>query len=431
MIVFLKILAVLGLVFLNGFFVAAEFAIVKMRETRLIELSDEGNVRARVARSLVEKLDAYLSATQLGITIASLGLGWIGEPFVSHQLEPLLKIIGVVNPAAVSTISFAAGFLIITFLHIVFGELAPKSLAIQRTEPTTLWVSIPLRLFYWAFFPAIWILNEAAAGALRLVGIRPASEEELAHSEAELVMLLSESARGGHISEQEKAISGRALRLAEMKVRQIMAPRNEVVYFSLQDPLETHLAKARRHNFARYPLCETDLDSVIGMVHIRELFWMMQEGGEQDLRALALELLIVSEDDSLERVLHRFRDTHTHLAVVVDEMGSVSGVVTLEDVIEQLVGPIQDEFDRERPWLKKTGEGEYETSGRAPLTVLSERLGIEFEKNNVVTLSGYFTERLGRFPREGDTLEAGGWRISVTRTEGIKVRSCRIQKIGV
>ncbi len=429
MIVLLKVLAVLALVFMNGFFVASEFAIVKMRETRLVELAELGNIRAKVARGLVKQLDAYLSATQLGITIASLGLGWVGEPLVSHQLEPLLGYIGIENPAAVTSVSVITGFIIISFLHIVLGELAPKSLAIRRTEETSLWVSIPLRLFYWTFFPAIWVLNGAAIGVLRLFGLQPATDEELVHSEAELMMILSESARGGHISEQEKMISGRALRLADMKAMEVMVPRNEVVYFTLDEPLEDQLDKARRHNFARFPLCETDLDSMVGMVHIRDLFWAMRETGKPDLRSVSREIPVVSEGESLEKVLHRLREAHIHMALVVDERGVVSGVVTLEDIIEQLVGQIQDEFDRETPWLKKVDEDTYDATGRVPLASLSDKLAIQFENQNIVTLSGYITEKLGRFPREGDLVMIGDWKITVKKMDALKIRTCRIEKI--
>lgn len=427
--IFLKIVALFALVLLNGFFVASEFAIVKIRETRLVELAVGGNLRARVARNVVRQLDAYLSATQLGITIASLGLGWLGEPLVSSQLEPFLHRSGVESEAMVTSISFAVGFAIITFLHIVFGELAPKSLAIRRPEETTLWVAIPLRLFYWTFFPAIWVLNWVAIGTLRLIGITPAKEDELAHSEAELLMILSESARGGHISEQEKIISERALRFADLKARQIMIPRGEVIYFSLADSLEQSLTKAWRNNFARYPLCETDLDSVVGMIHIRDVLWMLQKKGEVDLESVAHEVVVVSEEESLEIVLQKFRSTHIHMALVADEVGVVSGLVTLEDVLEQLVGEIQDEFDRESPLIKKIGELAYEASGRIHLTVLEAKLGIEFGDDDVVTLSGYVTERLGRFPGVGDSIDVGDWRVVVTRAEALKVRTLRLEQI--
>jgi len=429
MIIALKVIVILFLVFLNGFFVASEFAIVKIRETRLVELAEAGNLRARVAEVLVSHLDAYLSATQLGITIASLGLGWLGEPMVSHQLEPLLYKLGIESETVVTTISVATGFTIITFLHIVFGELAPKSLAIQQPESTTLWISIPLRFFYWMLFPAIWVLNNAAIGSLKLMGIRPASEKELAHSEAELKMILSESARGGHISEQEKAISGRALRLADLKVRQVMVPRNEVIYFSLDEDLDRQLAKARRHNFARYPLCETGLESVAGMIHIRDVFWMMREGLEFNLKSIAHEIIVVSEEDSLEYVLRRFRDSHLHMAMVTDDQGAVSGVITLEDVLEQLVGQIQDEFDKESPWLKRIDEGIFEVAGRTPLTWLNERVGLDFGENDVVTLSGYITDRLGRFATAGDEIEVDGWKIMVIKTDALKVSVSRLERL--
>jgi CBS domain containing-hemolysin-like protein len=408
--------------------VASEFAIVKIRETRLIELAKQGKLRARVARNIVKSLDAYLSACQLGITIASLGLGWLGEPMVAEQLEPLLHHLNIKNPAVVTSISVITGFSIITFLHIVLGELAPKTLAIRRAEGTALWTAIPLQLFFWTFLPIIWALNHAANATLKVFGIAPAHENELAHTEGELIMILSEAARGGHISEREKRISERALRLADLKVRQIMIARGEIAYFSLADPLDRNLAKARRGNFARYPICETDLDKVMGMVHIRDVFWMLREKGEVELKDLVREILVVSEEESLEIMLERFQTAHIHLALVVDEMGTVSGMVTLEDVLEQLVGAIQDEFDSETPWIKQSGPDSYEVAGRAPLAKLRRRIAIELDDQDAITLSGYFTERLGRFPRVGDQLQAGEWTVSVIKTDGLKVGSAIITK---
>ncbi|MFO8058974.1 MAG: hemolysin family protein [bacterium] len=429
MVFLLKIVSFLFLILLNGVFVSSEIAIVRIRETRLKELSDAGNFRARVAQSLVRNLDAYISAIQLAITMINLALGWLGEPLVSSQLKPVLHALGIESAAVVKSLSIGLGFTIITFLVIVFGELAPKSIAIRRTEGVTLWVALPLRIFHWIFFPAVWLLNTAATGVLRLLRIELADESDLAHSESELLMILSQSARGGLISEQEQKISERALVFTSYPAKKIMTPRNEIVYFSLLDPLSVNLDKARRNNYARYPLCESDLDSVTGMVHIRDALWMMREGRGEDLRTVARELLIVSEEERLERLLKRFRDAHIHLALVVDDTGAVAGLVTLEDVIEQLVGQIQDEFDRETPMLKKLSDRAWEVSGRAPLTLLQQRLGLEFEDTDAVTVSGYLTEKLGRFPAADDELEVDGWRFQVIRMDALKVRTCRVSKI--
>jgi CBS domain containing-hemolysin-like protein len=430
MIILLKIAAVVALVLANAFFVASEFAIVKIRETRLLELAEGGSLRARIGLTLVHNLNASLSATQLGITIVSLALGWLGEPLVAEQLEPVLRFLGVHNEAAVRSVSVVVGFTLISFVVIVFGEQAPKSLGIIRAEGTTLMIAAPLRLFHFAFYPVIWLLNMSSNLALRLVGISAAGEDAVAHSESELRMILSESARGGHISEREKRISERALRLSELTARQVMVPRNEVVYFSLAEPLAASLAKARRDNYARYPLCETDLDSAFGIVHLRDLLWLCGREPGPDLRALARELILFSEDDNLEVVMQRFRDSHIHLGLVVDEMGVVSGLVTLENVLEQLVGEIQDEFDREPPWVKKLDDGGYEVQGRTPLTVLRERLELEISDEDAVTLSGFVTGQLGRFPREGDRVELTDWVIAVTKVEGLKATSCRVERRG-
>jgi CBS domain containing-hemolysin-like protein len=270
--IMLKLFSVAALVLANGFFVAAEFAIVKVRSTQIEPLARRGNRRARLAQHMIAHLDAYLSATQLGITFTSLGLGWVGEPFVAQWIEPLLRRGNIGSDVVLHSVSFALAFGLITFLHIVFGELAPKSLAIQKAKATTLWVAAPLNLFYVVFKPAIWLLNSAANLVLKMIGLHAATESDRAHSEEELRLLLAGS-QEKEVSPLARRLALRAFDLRKSIVRQIMAPRRQIHYLDLKRPMEDNLRLARQSKHTRFPLCDGGLDNVVGLVHIKDLLW--------------------------------------------------------------------------------------------------------------------------------------------------------------
>jgi CBS domain containing-hemolysin-like protein len=418
---------VFALVFLNGFFVAAEFAIVKVRSTQIESLVREGSKRASVARNVIAHLDAYLSATQLGITLASLGLGWIGEPFVAHLLEPMFQLLGISQPPVVTTVSFGVAFSIITFLHIVLGELAPKSLAIQRAQKTTLTVAAPLHLFFVVFKPFIWSLNGTANFFLRLVGIQPVSEGELAHSEEELRLLLS---KGKTISSTGKSILLRAMELRNRTVREVMVPRTDVVFLSTGKSIEENIAIAQESQFTRYPLCEKDLDTVIGMIHLKDLFKVQdREGKSGDLLRIKREMLFVPETTPLEKILNTFLTRRVLMAIAVDEYGGTAGLVTLENVLEELVGDIRDEFDVEPLMVQKVSDTEYLVDGTMPLHDFARMFDVVPDSRDVVTVSGYVIQILGRVPERGAMLQLGGWRGTVEATGTKKVRTLRIKKM--
>ncbi len=424
--IILKISTVFGLVFLNAFFVAAEFAIVKVRATQIEPLVRAGLGKARVAQNVLMHLDAYLSATQLGITLTSLGLGWVGEPFVAHLLEPLLVIFGITQPALVTTLSFVTGFLLITFLHIVLGELAPKSLAIQRARAVTLAIAAPLHWFFLVFRPFIWMLNGAANFFLRLVGIQPATEGELAHSEEELRLLLS---KGTTLSSIGKNISLRAMELRERTVREVMVPRTGLVVLETTRSLEQNTAVALENQFTRYPLCESNLDNVIGMIHLKDLFKLKGESGSGTrLQEIKREMLFVPETMSLERTLNLFLTKRVLMAIAVDEYGGTAGLVTLENVLEELVGEIRDEFDVEPIMVHKVHEREFLVDGAMPLLDFSRRFDIVPNSRDVATVSGYMIHLLGTVPRRGSALHIGPWLATVEVVDGIKVKTLRIAK---
>jgi CBS domain containing-hemolysin-like protein len=411
------------LVALNGFFVAAEFALVKVRPTQIEPLASEGVRRARVARHMVRHLDAYLSATQLGITLASLALGWIGEPAFAWIIRPLFGGFADDNPQLVTSMSVTVSFLVITILHIVLGELAPKSVAIRKAEGTTLVIALPLYVFYKITYPAIWVLNHTANFLLKLVGIAPVSEGELAHDEEELRLLLS-STNTSQISTQKRELLDNVFELSHRVARQIMLPRQDVVYLSTARPLAENLRIARRSGHTRFPLCEGDLDHVVGLVHIKDLFRRERPLGS--LKEVARDIAFVPETLELDRLLKRMRTERFHMAAVIDEYGGVSGIVTLEDVIEEIVGSIQDEFDVENPEIRSSGDGVYEVSGGMLVEDLEEALGIELSERDEDTIGGVVLSELGRNPAVGDRVELGPVTIEVLEVQHNRVKTVRV-----
>jgi CBS domain containing-hemolysin-like protein len=416
---------VLGLllIFLNGFFVAAEFALVKVRGTQLDARVSKGDRRARVARHMVSHLDAYLSATQLGITLASIGLGWIGEPAFSWLLRPLVEIVPGASEALVHSVSITAAFVLISILHIVLGELSPKSLAIRKPEGTSLWVSLPLFGFYFLTYPAIWLLNHSANAFLKIFGIEPVTEGELGHDEEELRRLLA-SPDASQLSKHKRELLDNIFELSHRMARQIMVPRADVVYLSRDRSLEENLQVARESGHTRFPLCEGDLDHVVGLVHIKDLF---RSGPVEDLTAVMREMAFVPETLELDRLLRRMRTEHAHMAAVLDEYGGVSGIVTLENVIEEIVGQIQDEFDMEPPRIVQKGTDVFQVSGALLVEELEDELGVEFSDRNEDTVGGVVLSELGGSPSIGDRVELGPLEIEVRDVDLNRVKTVRVR----
>jgi CBS domain containing-hemolysin-like protein len=408
------------LVALNGFFVAAEFALVKVRPTQLEPL--EGK-RARLARHMLRHLDAYLSATQLGITLASLALGWVGEPAFAWLIHPLLSPFVADNPPLLHSISVVVSFLVITVLHIVLGEQAPKTIAIRKAESAALLVALPLYFFYKLTYPAIWLLNHASRGLLKLIGVSPAAEGELLHDEEELRRLLS-SSKESQLSTQKRELLDNIFELSHRVARQIMLPRQDVIYLSTDRPLAENLRLARRSGHTRFPLCEGDLDHVIGLLHIKDIFH--RERPLTSLTEVAREIAFVPETLELDRLLKRMRTERFHLAAVIDEYGGVSGIVTIEDVIEEIVGSIQDEFDVEKPELVERGDGVYQVAGGMLVEDLEEALGVEFSERDEDTIGGVVLSELGRNPAVGDRVELGPVTIEVIEVQHNRVATVRI-----
>jgi CBS domain containing-hemolysin-like protein len=413
------------LVLLNGLFVAAEFALVKVRPTQIEPAAQEGHRRAKMVRHMLRHLDRYLSATQLGVTLASLGLGWVGEPAFAGLVRPVVAWIarGPGNEGIVHSVSLTLSFLLITMLHIVLGELAPKWIAIERAETLALWLSPPVFFFHRLTFPAIWVLNRAATGLLRVFSLKPPTEGDRVHDEQELRLLLATSA-GSHLTTQKRELLDNVFELSHRVARQIMVPRADVVYLSTTRPLEENLRLARRSGHTRFPLCQDDLDHVVGLIHIKDIF--RSEGPVRSLEELARDITFVPETLGVDRLLKRMRIERFHVAAVIDEYGGVSGIVTLENVIEEIVGNIQDEFDTERPEVQDRGNGVYVVAGAMLVEDLEEALHIELSDRDEDTIAGVVLSELGRRAMVGDQVELGPVTIEVLEVHLNRITTLRI-----
>src|SRR5213594_3075971 len=424
-----KLAVVMALVLLNGFFVVAEFALVKIRDSQLNTLAAEGVKRTALVKQVKNNLNAYLSACQVGITAASLGLGWLGEPFLARMLQPFFAIAGIESQAVIKSISFALAFSAITFLHIVLGEQAPKILAIRKAMSAALFVSAPLRLFYAIFKPAIWFLNAASNWVLRrLIRVEPIAEGELAHSEEELRLIVQESEKSAEVTALGRELVFNVLDLRDRVVRDIMTPRGEIVYFDLEDDFETNVKKAIDSKHTRFPLCRENLDNTVGLIHIKELLPMMRDLHPDSLK-IKRDLIPVPEMMPLEKLLKLFLGKHAHLALVVDEFGGTVGMVTLENVLEELVGDIQDEFDFEKEEFRKINANEFSVDGSLGLYELNELAKLELESADVSTIGGYITHLLGPLLKQGDMAELDNYLVTVSEADNRRVKQLHFKKL--
>lgn len=420
-VIFFKIASIFALVFLNGLFVASEFAIVKIRPSQIEALIEQKKNRAHLAKHITEHLDAYLSATQLGITLASLGLGWIGEPFLNSILTPFFFLVGITSEHIITSCCFVIAFILITFLHIVLGEQAPKTLAIRKAVPVTLWLSPMLTLFYTLFRPAIVILNGASNALLRYVfRLEPANETELFHSEEELRLILGESTKADEVTPLGQKLALNAFDLRHRVVRDIMTPRNDVVYLDLNKKFDSEVTRAILSQHTRFPICSGELDESSTLVHIKDLLELVHTN-RYELTSIQRPLLHVSEMMSLEKLLTFFLSKHAHFAIAIDEYGVAVGIVTLDNVLEELVGSIRDEFDTADNEFSRLSDQEFETSGSLALHDLAEMTGLKFDESEVSTIGGYVTQLLDHLPQCGEQVSIGDYQATVTESDGRRV----------
>ena len=422
------VLLTILLVLVNAFFVSAEYAVVRVRTTQLEELAKGGSARAKLAARISLDPEPYISTVQLGVTLASLGVGLIGEPAVGALIDPLFGWLRTVSEPAFHVVSFLVAFALVTYVTVVIGELAPKYLAIQRALGLALWTAYPLHLTYRLAFPFIWLMEVSAGAVLRLLGVKPVGELS-AHSDEELKMLVAASARQGVLQESERVIVGNALDFADTLVRQVMVPRTEIVAVPEDLDLAGLVALARETRFSRYPVYRDDLDHVVGVVHLKDLV-----GVDRSSHAVARDLMrrvvALPETLRLDQVLAELRRQRAGLAVVIDEFGGTAGLVTLEDVIEELVGEGRDEFERDEPQrIKEEAPGTFVVDGLVSLDDLRDRLALDLSEEPYDTVGGMVFGRLGRVAKVGDSVEVEGYRFHVTAVDGRRVAEVRLQRV--
>ena len=413
------------LVLMNGFFVSAEFAMVKVRGSRIEALVEAGNKRAIYASNIVRNLDAYLSACQLGITLASLGLGWLGEPAIAHLLEPMFTALGL-GPVYVHGISIVIAFVIITILHIVLGELAPKTMAIRKSETVTLWSAALLTFFYKLMYPFIWALNGMANSLLRLFRMAPASEHDSAHSEDEIRILMKESNKSGLIDNTELALVDNIFDFTATSAREIMIPRTEMICLNANQSMLENLEIASESMRTRYPVYNGDKDHIIGFIHIKDLM----RSQLTDTISVIRPILAVPESTPISDLLKRMQRSKTQIAILIDEYGGTSGMVTLEDIMEEIVGEIQDEFDQERPAIEKVDEMEYSIDGMMLIEEVSERFELDMDRSDYDTIGGWLYSRVETIPPEvGQSVEYGGYVFVIQETEHKRISRVNVIKL--
>lgn len=427
----LEILLIFALVLANGFFVAAEFALVKVRASQLRPLVKKGKVswRLRMALKATQHLDAVLSATQLGITLTSLGLGWVGEPFIVTRLAPWLGHWGVTDPTVVHSISFAVAFGLITFLHIVFGEQAPKMVAIQHARPVTLWVSAPLMVFYYVFYPLIWVLNATANRIIRWSGLGVVSENEHGFSAEELEYVFSH-ARHSHPGDALiNKLMVQSLRARRTQAQHIMRPRDQVIALWLDRPLAENLRTAQTSGHSRFPVCSGSLDKVEGLLLVREWLWQISVlGPDTPFEPLVREVVEFELTTPLHTMIERFRHSRSHLAVVLDEKKALAGLVTFEDVLEEIVGDIRDETDIESgPIYERTAHA-ITVSGSLTMRELQAETGWPLEWTPRETVATWTHRHFGHVPKRDDRLAVGEYRLHVTEANAERARRVKVER---
>jgi CBS domain containing-hemolysin-like protein len=424
----LNLLAALVMVGLNAFFVAAEFALVRVRESRIVQLEQEGSARAGVVRGTLRDLDSYLSVCQVGITVASLALGWLGEPAVSHLIEPVLAGVGVGSDQVVTVVSVIVGFSVITYAHLVFGEQAPKYFSIQRAERVALWVSRPLNLFRLVLRPVVWVVNASTNFILRPWGIRLGEEME-AHSEEELRIMISSSTASGVLDPEEREYLNNVFDFGDRVAREIMVPRPDIEALPSGAPLAELAERAAFGRYTRYPVYEEEMDNILGAVHVKDLFRAAKEEPEGfDIQTLVRECLVVPENKSIEQILQEFQKRKLQMAIVIDEWGSVEGLITIEDILEEIVGEIQDEFDEGEAAIEQIGDDLYAVDGRIPITEVNENFHLDLPHEDFDTIGGFILGSLGRPPEVGDTVEADGAILNVKSVDGPRVSMLTLRR---
>lgn len=430
----LMIILALFFVALNGFFVLSEFAIVKVRRSKLEELAKKNKANAKLSLKITKSLDTYLSATQLGITLSSLALGWLGEPAIAKVLYKAFGGFFGDNTILLHSVSFVIAFTIITFLHIVFGELVPKSIAIAKAEQSTLFVAKPLYLFRNVFFPVIKSFEMMSGFFLRRIGIEAVDENENAHSDEEIKIIIGESLKGGYLDSIESEILKNAVDFSDTTAKEIMTPRKDIVCLFDDNSYEENIQIVRDTNHTRYPYCKDGKDNVVGMIHIRDLLQATicdsSAKHKRDLSKIVRELIIVPESSSISNVLMKMNKQQIHTALVVDEYGGTAGLLTMEDIIEEIMGDISDEHDTKIDEIKQVDSHTYEVDGMLDLDTISEQIRVVFSDDiEQVTIGGYVFNLLGKEPLVGDSVVEGDFAYEILEIDGMRIKKLKITRL--
>jgi CBS domain containing-hemolysin-like protein len=424
-----EIVAVIVLIFANAFFVAAEFAIVKVRSTQIQPLAEKHS-GAKMAIKVISRLDEYLSATQLGITITSLGLGWIGEPVTAKILQPLFNLFNITNPQTLHAISISVGFIIITFLHIVIGELAPKNLAIRYAKTTTLFIAAPLNVFFLIFKPFIWLLNGAANLLLRLIGIQPVTESERFHSEEELRLLIAEGRKSGAIDQTEHQLIEKIFEFNDKQAQEIMVPRNHMIAIDVDESRERIFEIVTEEGFSRVPVYKETIDNIIGVIYTKDLISAAEHRELITLNDIIRPAFFVSSTKLIGNLLKEMQRNKVHMAIVVDEYGGVEGLITIEDIIEEIVGEIQDEYDVEASEVVTEKSGVYLVNPIISIEDFNKRFNASIpEDTDYQTLNGFLQKVTGHIPEVYERIDYKGMSFVITKKTGNRIMQVRVQKI--
>ena len=412
--IFINLFIVLLLVLMNGFFVATEFSMVKVRKSRIETLAFGGSVAAKYTRKVVNNLNSYLSACQLGITLASLGLGWIGEPAVAAMITPLFRHLNV-SEVTIHSISFALGFSIITASHIVFGELVPKSMAIISAEKIALATALPLVFFYKATYPIMWVFNHSTNLILGIFGVSQVDEHESAHTDSEIMMLVEDSYKHGLIDQTELAFIDNIFNFSEKSVKEIMIPRTDMICFFKEDSFDEMLEIAMKEELTRYPVCVHNKDNIIGFVHIKDLYKQKIQKGEKNIDKIIRNIISVPESISIGVLFKQLQKEKAQLAVAFDEYGGTAGLVTIEDILEEIVGEIQDEFDDEVDQIEKLENGAYSIDGSLRIEDVNELLNIDIELSDSDTIGGWIYSMIGTSPQINQKIKYKEYEFLITK----------------
>lgn len=425
-----NIIFILILVAANGFFVAAEFAIVKVRSTQIAQRVKSGHRSAVLAKHIIDHLDAYLSATQLGITLTSLGLGWVGEPLLADMFIGPLSLFGIVSENAVHAIAFGVSFAILTFLHIVLGELAPKSLAIQHAEATTLVVSFPLQVFYRIFRPAIWALNNTANLLLRAVGISPSSTSDLLHSPEELQMIVTEGAKTGVLDKTEQELLSSIFEFSTTTAREIMIPRTDIAAVEVGIPRDRLIRKVTEEGYSRIPVYKDAIDNIIGIIHTKDLISLLEHRDLIVLEDIIRPAHFVPNAIRISQLLREMQQRKITMAIVVDEFGGTEGLITMEDILEEIVGEIHDEYDEVLKDIETSADGTAVVNGRITIHDFNSKFGADLpEDQEYDTLSGFLNKLTGRIPELQEEINHNSLQFTILKKSQRRVRQVRVRKL--